>query len=239
MGYSITVPPRGENDSTPPASAYDLGQKIRAALACGFFVWLLLFVGASALCLPAGRWQKWLWGLAVSVVVGLLVTGGLGFWWAWLAAYHALGVDRGEIRRRHRREDAAEKRLVAAVAAAKNQVQHGDDHDSDPATFTTEQRLDWVTLDILDRAYRTGQPTTREAMTGEGRCTQAEWNLINKSMKALGLKKGYTMQPADFGMAWALWREGIKVEADEEGEIWLWYLKQNGRWHALESLVSG
>lgn len=161
-----------------------------------------------------------MWGVGLAVVIGVLVACYCGFCWTVAAASRQWRVD-DQIRYRiWRLEDEERVRQLAAAATAREDVVSGDlDHDHNPATLTDAQRLHLVALAVLERHYLDGSPVTREAMTGEGVCTQPEWNAVNQLLLEIGLKKGYKMREGiDFASAWRWWRGAVRIE---EGEAWV------------------
>ena len=222
-------------DTVPPASSYDLGQKIKAALAAGAF-WFsaLLVVGWALLVLATladnrPPWELWLYVPGVAFVIAVLITWWLGVKWACLAAERAWIVDDVERARRHKMEDEERQRQEAAASKARDDVMTGDDEDGIPETLTLGQRLDLVALAMLERAYLDGGSPTREAMTEAGVCSQEEWNLVNRLVKAVGLRHKKSWLQTFFAEAWAVWREEVRVE---EGYVWV--LRDSGEWKALE-----
>jgi hypothetical protein len=240
--YTVSIPKTrtigGEGDTTPPVESYDLGPKIRAAIACGVFVSLFACAIWSGFTLSPDSWQTWAKGMVLVAGLGILVTSVLGCWWSFMAAYRPWGVDDKARKRRHEQEDAVLKAQEAALRVARERIAEGDDTDGNPLTFTDEQRLDWVALRMLELVYMRAQATaaTRDAMTGAGFCSQPEWNLVNKGMKALGLRVKQSWADCTFQEAVALWRDNIRIEATPEGERYLQVLKQNGKWHDLERI---
>ena len=213
---TVVVPPRAAEGPTAPASSYDLGQKVRAAVACGVFVGIGLAVVAGVLLLPMGEWEAWLWSVVGSLVAGILVTCRLGYVWVVKAASRPWEVD-DQIRQRiWKREDLEREEARAAAEAAREDITHGDlDHDRDPTTLNDAQRLHLVALEVLERAYLHDLLVTREAMTAEGLCSQPEWNAVNSLMKAVGLKRGYTLRgDLDFVGALQAWRSGVRLDGD-------------------------
>ena len=197
--YRISVPAAaikgggGGGDTTPPVESYDLGQKIRAALALGAFVtvgltvllWAGLFLVASFHPAP---WQAWAFVPCLASVMGIIVACWQGYGWVTKAAIRAWEVDDIERQRRDKLEDAQMKAQQALANAARDQVVRGDDADGNPLTFTDQQRLDFVALNMLERIYLYDKPATRDIMTQDGACIQEEWNLVNQGMKAIGLR---------------------------------------------------
>jgi len=240
--YTVSIPRAktisSPGDTTPPVESYDLGPKIRAAIACGVFVSLFACVLWSAFTLSPESWETWAKGMIGVVGLGVLVTCVLGFWWSFWAAYRAWHVDNTERERRNKLTDAEIAAQRAAAAAAREQIIRGNDVDGNPLTLTDEQRLDFVSLRMLELVYMYGRPNEaiRDAMTDSGVCTQYEWNLANKGMKALGLRKKQTWQPCTFQEAWASWRDNVRISTDPEGDRYLEVLKQNGQWHAIERI---
>lgn len=241
MSSRIVIPTSGGGgrDTTPPASAYDLDQKIRAAVVCGVCVAGIVFVAASIICLPGGFWREWVrYGIPASVVAGLLVACVLGIWWAWVVARRAFLVDDLERERRWRLEDEARKAQEAAAARAKENIRRGPmDHDDNPETLTLEQELNLVAWEMLARVTLGRGKPTREAMEGDGVCSQQEWNLVNGAMQAIGLRKGYTWQAATFEQAWDTWRANFRVQVDGDGATYAWAMRPGGRWKVVERVA--
>jgi hypothetical protein len=240
--YTVSVPKTrtigGEGDTTPPVESYDLGPKIRAAIACGVFVSLFVCAIWTPFTLSPDSWQLWAKGMVGIAILGILVACSLGCWWSYWAAYRPWHVDNKARRRLHEREDAQIKAQEEALRTARERIAEGDDTDGNPLTFTDEQRLDWVALRMLELVYMRGQAgaATRDAMTGAGFCSQPEWNLVNKGMKALRLRVKQSWAECSFQEAVALWRDNIRIEATPEDERYLQVLKQNGEWYALERI---
>jgi hypothetical protein len=254
--YTVSVPRArgigGESDTTPPVESYDLGQKVRAALAAGAFKGLklvLVLVAIVAIVLIVAALMDFLppisWIVAVFVIIAVIgVARGLweacnrGYDWSVKAASRPWEVDDEARQRRYAQEDAALKAQEEAIKSARERIAEGDDTDGNPLTFTDEQRLDWIALRMLELVYVRGQPgaATRDAMTGAGFCSQPEWNLVNKGMKALGLRKKQTWQDCTLDQAVASWRDNIRIEATPEGERYLQVLRQNGEWYGLERI---
>lgn len=240
--YTVSIPKTrtvgGEGDTTPPVESYDLGPKIRAAVACGVFASLFGGVLWSIFFLSLDSWQTWAKGMVGVVGLGILVTCGLGFWWSFWAAYRSWHVDNEARKRLRKRQDAEIEAQRVAAAAAREQIVRGDDVDSNPLTLTDEQRLDFIALRMLELVYmyRQADEATRDGMTDAGVCTQYEWNLANAGMKALGIRKKQTWQDCTFQEAWASWRDNIRIATDPEGDRYLEVRKQNGQWYALERI---
>lgn len=216
---TVVVPTRAAEGPTAPASSYDVGQKVKAAAWAGGFVALGLAVGTAVLLLPMGEWRAWLWALAVSLVAGILATCWLGCRWVISAASRPWMVD-DQIRYRvWDQEDAERKAAEAAAEAAKKDITEGDlDHDKDPSTLNTAQRLHLVAIEVLRRHGVGNLPTTREAMVAEGVCSQAEWNRVNELMQKVGLKRGYKLRKdLSFAEAWQAWSDSVKFAP---GYVW-------------------
>jgi len=240
--YRISVPmvgggTRAPGDTTPPVESYDLGPKIKAAVACGVFTWIFFSVIWSAFTL-LNSWRLWAKGMVVMIGLGVSVTCLLGIWWSFQAAYRAWHVDNKERGRRYRFEDAQLRTQQAAVESAKERTTRGDDADGNPLTLTDQQRLDMVAINMLERVYvhDTPERATRDAMTRDGVCMQFEWNLANKGLKAIGVRQKKSWEPLGFERAFSLWRENVKLETDGDGDRYLMVLKQNGNWHAIERI---
>ena len=215
MSGRIIVPARAAEAPTAPASSYDLGQKVKAAVAAGVFVTVGLAIVATVLLLPSGRWEAWLWAAGGSLVVGILATCWLGYKWVVAAASRPWVVDDRIRERIWKIEDADRKAAEAEVEAAKKDITHGDlDHDRDPATLNQAQHLHLVALKILNRHYSYNLPVTREAMEKAGLCSQEDWNVANKLLKAVGLKRGYKLADLDFQTAWQIWWSGVRLDSD-------------------------
>jgi hypothetical protein len=255
--YTVSIPKTktiggGEGDTTPPVESYDLGQKVKAALAAGVFkglklvlvlvaiVGTVLILAAFVDLLPPASWivATCIIIAIVGIVRGLWEACERGYDWSVRAASRPWEVDDTARQRRYAQEDAVLKAQEEALKAARERIAEGDDTDGNPLTFTDEQRLDWIALRMLELVYVRGQPgaVTRDAMTGAGFCSQPEWNLVNKGMKALGLRKKQTWQDCTFDQAVASWRDNIRINATPEGERYLQVLKQNGEWYSLERI---
>jgi len=91
---------------------------------------------------------------------------------------------------------------------------------------------------MLELVYMRNQQgtATRDAMTGAGFCSQPEWNLVNKGMKALKLRVKQSWADCTFQEAVASWRDNIRINATLEGERYLQVLRQNGEWYSLERI---
>lgn len=255
MSSRIVIPTPsggGGRDTTPPASAQDLGHKIKAAVAAGAFyalgVWVLLtVVWAIILILAAlvGEMPpvRWILGVEGAVVVialllGLRVTCERGYEWAQLAAERPWRVDDDERAYRRKQEEDARKAQEAAAARAKENIRRGPmDHDNNPATLNLEQELNLVAWEMLARATLGRGKPTREAMEGDGVCSQQQWNLVNEAMQAIGLRKGYTWQAATFEQAWDTWRANFRVQVDGDGAVYAWALRPGGRWKVVERVA--
>lgn len=245
MGYQIQMRgPGRQSDTTPPASSYDLGQKVRAAGWLGIFVAVLLTVvgyvvfSLATLADHPARWELWLGWAVVCSVVGLLTTCWHGIGWVMRVAVRPWAVDDDE--REYRRALARKKRKQEEEAAeeAEEQIRRGPmDHDGIPDTLTMEQRLHLVALRMLERAYLGRGSPTREAMCKAGVCNQPQWNLVTQGMKKLRLKRDHTWQAATFEEAWAHWSENFKVEAGDEGEIYAWAQVRQGDWKAFDRVA--
>lgn len=239
-------------DTTPPASSYDLGQKIRAAIAAGAFralgVGLLLTTAWAALLvlaalvgwLPPWRWILGVEGalLIIALVWGLCVTCEYGFEWAVKAAQRPWDVDDDRIEYERQQAEEAKKAQEKAAQQAMENIKSGPlDHDRDPDTLTIEQELMMVAWEMLARACLGRGKPTREAMEADGVCSQQQWNLVNEAMQIIGLRKGYTWQVVTFDQAWDTFRANFRVQADAGGEIYLWAMKPGGRWRVVERVA--
>lgn len=231
ISYPTAATKGGGGDTIVPVESYDLGPKIKAAIACGAFVALGLTVIVSGLTLPKLLLKAWLTYTAIAIVIGFVITCALGVWWSFEAAYRAWRVDSKTRKRLWKFEDEERKAQVEAAKRAAAKVRNEDDDDGIPWTLNDKQRLDLLAVTIFDRAYNKELSVTREDMGAEGLCTQEDWNLVTKVLKSIGLKKGYKMQPIDFSTAWATWQENFKME-----EGYIWAMKPGGDWKALERI---
>lgn len=214
MSTRVIVPQRAAEGPTAPASSYDLGQKVKSAVAAGAFVGIGLAVMATVLLLLAGEWEAWLWALGGSLVAGILVTCRLGYVWVVKVASRPWEVD-DQIRNRvWEMEDQEREAAEAAAKAAREDIVSGDlDHDHDPTTLNDAQRLHLLAIEMLERHFLDGQPVTREVMVAEGLCTQPEWNMVNGLLKEIGLKNGYKLrEDLEIWEAWRLWRASVRIE---------------------------
>lgn len=237
--YGVKAP-----DTTPPASAYDLETKIRAAIAAGVFV----AVGLTALMWAAlalirelgGRppWKVWLVTLALALLIGLGVVCWFGYDWAIRVAKRPWDVDDDEREYARAKEKAALEAQEEAAAKAKDNIRSGPmDHDRDPDTLSLEQRYWLVAHEMLSRACLGRGKPTRDAMEADRVCSQAEWNLINEAMCKIGLRNGYTWRPTTFEQAWDTFRANFRVQVHDDGEVWAWAMRPGGKWAALERVA--
>lgn len=255
MSSRIVIPDLGGGgrapDTTPPASFYDLGTKIRAAIAAGVFVavflMILMFVGLGLLrqlALAVGMgWADTPWEIYLGIpvlagVIGLGVTCYLGFEWVIKVAVRAWAVD-DDVRAYERKlaEDARKEQDEAAKRAMNNIRRGPMDHDRDPDTLTLEQRYWVVAHEVLSRATLGRGKPTREQMVADGVCSQAEWNLVNEAMCKIGLKKGYTWQPVAFDQAWDTFQANFRIQQDGDGKIYAWAMKPGQNWKVVERLA--
>jgi len=242
MSSRIIIPSNGRGpDTTPPASAYDLDTKIRAAVAAGVFVavglTVLMWAALAVIREFGGRppWKVWLAALAVAAIVGLGVTCWFGFEWVIKVAIRAWLVDDDEREYQRGLAKKAREEQEEAAKRAKDNIRTGPmDHDRDPETISLEQRYWLVAHEMLSRATLGRGKPTREAMTEDGVCTQAEWNTVNEAMQRVGLRKGYTWQPVPFDQAWDTFRANFRIQTDEYGEVLAWAMKPGQSWKVVE-----
>lgn len=213
MSTRVIVPQRAAEGPTAPASSHDLGQKVKAAVAVGGFVTIGLWVVGLVLALMGWEGFLVIFGLG-GPVIGLLITCWFGISWSIAAASRPWQVDDLVRSRMWTIEDEERSRQLLAAEAARDDVVSGDlDHDRDPSTLNDAQRLHLLAFDILERHFLDESPTTREAMVAEGVCTQPEWNVVNSLLKAVGLKRGYSLrEDLDFAAAWRIWRGSVSIE---------------------------
>lgn len=250
MSSRIIIPDVGGrgSDTTPPASSYDLGQKVSAAAWVGVFVtvggtvilWIVL-----ALLHEAGQaldqewmvppWRTYLATFVLALIIGVLIACYFGYEWVIKVAIRAWLVDDDERAYQRGLTEKARKEQEAAAAQAMNNIRSGPmDHDGNPDTLTQKQRYHLVAHEMLSRACLGRGKPTRDAMEEDGVCSQAEWNLINEAMCKIGLRKGYSWQVVTFQDAWDTWQACFKLEQDEYGKTWAWARKPTGNWTALE-----
>lgn len=254
--YRISIPRTGtvssSGDTTPPVESYDLGQKVKAAIAAGVFKGLklaLILMGITGGVLilaafvdlsPPIPWivAACLIIVIVSIARGLWEASERGYDWSVRAASRPWEVDDVARSRLYAQQDEARRAEEEALKAARERIAEGDDTDGNPLTFTDEQRLDWIALRMLELAIMRHQPgaATRDAMTGAGFCTQYEWNLVNKGMKALKLRVKQSWADCTFQQAVASWRDNIRINTSLEGDRYLQVLRQNGDWYSLERI---
>jgi hypothetical protein len=244
MSSRIIIPSGGNGrgpDTTPPASSYDLGQKIRAAVAAGIFVWVGLTVlmwAVLAMIREFGGhppWKVWAATLGLAFFVGLVVACWFGFDWSIRVAKRSWDVDDDERAYQRKQAEDARREQEEAAKRAKDNIRTGPmDHDRDPATLTLEQELHLVAWEMLARACLGRGKPTREAMVEDGVCTQAQWNLVNEAMQKIGLRKGYSWQVATFDQAWDAFRAGFRVQQDGDGTVYAWAMKPGGTWKVVE-----
>jgi hypothetical protein len=244
MSSRIIVPTSSNGrtpDTTPPASSYDLGQKIRAAVAAGIFVWVgltvLMWAALAVIREFGGRppWEAWAATLGIAFFVGLVVTCGLGLEWVIKVAIRPWLVDDDERAYQRKLTEDAKKEQEAAAARAAENIRSGPmDHDHNPATLTQEQRYHLVAHEMLSRACLGRGKPTRDAMEADGVCSQAEWNLVNDAMCKIGLRHGYTWKTVLFEDAWDTWMACFKLGVDEYGTVYAWAMKPGGTWKVVE-----
>jgi hypothetical protein len=249
MSSRIIIPDVGgrTSDTTAPASSYDLGQKVSAAAWVGVFVTVggtvILWI-ALALLREAGRasgqgwmippWRTFLATFVLALVIGVLVACYFGYEWVIKVAVRAwLWDDDERAYQRDLAKKAREEQEEAAARAAETIRTGPMDHDRDPDTISLEQRYWLVAHEMLSRATLGRGKPTREAMTEDGVCTQAEWNTVNEAMQKIGLRKNYTWQAATFEQAWDAFRANFRIQADEYGEVYAWAMKPGQSWKVV------
>lgn len=232
MSTRATYVPGPAEGPSAPASSYDLGQKIKAAIAAGVFV----TIGGWVIGLLLGLF--WWTGFleifgAGAPVVGLLVMCWLGFQWVKAAAARPWQVDDLIRERQWTLEDKERKKQHDAAEAARDDVTSGKlDHDNDPETLNEAQHLHLVALEILTRHYMDGLAVTREVMEAEG-MSQPDWNAVNKLLKAVGLKRGYKLrQDLDLMAAWQIWWGQVRFDGNG---AWVKTAKGKEKWVDLGS----
>jgi len=243
MSSRIIIPDVGGRtaDTTPPASAYDLDTKIRAALAAGVFVavglTVLMWAVLAVIQEFGGRppWKVWAATLGLAFFIGLAVACWYGVDWSIRVAKRPWDVDDDERAYQRGLAKKAREEQEEAAKRAKENIRSGPmDHDWDPDTLTLEQELYLVAHAMLMRACLGHGKPTREEMVEDGVCTQAQWNTINEAMQKIGLRKGYTWQPVPFDEAWDTFRANFRVRENEYGEIEAWALKPGSSWKVVE-----
>ena len=96
-----------------------------------------------------------------------------------------------------------------------------------------EKYWDRLAYEVLRRYYtvleRTGDPAqavqaiSRRACVQDGLCTQADWNELNRLLKARGIRGKRFLRPKTFDEAWAIWQE-------RSAQVNGWYVRQDGTW---------
>lgn len=190
----------------------ELGEKVMAAACAGISLGLMVFV--LGILLPQD------WGIPpgqvalVSAVVFLLTAAYLSLKWSLNVAGREWKVDDWERDRRW----AVEDREWNALSAAQQREYLNQEGQAVQADRLTGERLGQVALAVFTEHFA-DRPTTREAMTARGLCTQVEWNAVNKLLKKADLKRGYRLNvPKDFNEAWWAWQDRVQFE---HGKAWV------------------
>jgi hypothetical protein len=205
-----TAPPWPQAEARPRS---DLSSKLYAAAAAGIALYIILIAITIPIIAGFGvlNARSALIDAIICFVVSLIFGAALVLKWSLTVAERAWRVENKERTRRWKIEDEDRKRAAEMAEQVADEAAQSEDPDL--------AHIPVLAFEILMRHF-SGQPTSRKECTGEGGiCIQSEWNLVNRTFKALGLKRGYKLEPGeDLASAWAVWQERVKLK---DGELWI------------------